>query len=550
VTKPALISIVTGLLFVGLVACDPASSPQGTDSQTNWLQSCEIDAQCGSLECVCGVCTRRCAEDATCADLQGAACIATAEAGAIAQCGGSAPSTGLCLPRCEGTCAEGQMCVAGVCTPVLEPTATVTVDTAARRQELVGFGATVAYGESEITRHAEREALYSAMFSELGLDVLRLRNRHGTGDDLQESRELVAAAAANLGRVPTVLLTLWSPPSALKASGARYCDGNFDTCTLARTADGEFDYAGFAAHWRASLEAYAAAGIQPDYIGLQNNPDWVPSDSSLGEACRFLPAEGTATISTGGARVTVEYPGLAEAQAATLDALQGLPTLPRILAPETSDHRSVGEYLDALDLDDVGALAHHLYGSNPMAPDVDGLGEVGALASQLEKPIFQTEMVADGLGTAVLIHHTVASEDASAYLFQTLTSSAQGPAANPFAPIGLAADSFTLREPYFAMRHYARHTDPGWARVEARSSADALLVTAWLSPEQDALTVVLVNAGDETLQVRLDAPFNAPARVTRTVFDGVERGTGLGALAAQRLLTIPPRAVVTVAFGG
>jgi hypothetical protein len=59
------------------------------------------------------------------------------------------------------------------------------------------------------------------MSAELGLDVLRLRNRFGyTGDDdLSSAGEIVSGVAASLGREPTLLLTSWSPPATMKANG-------------------------------------------------------------------------------------------------------------------------------------------------------------------------------------------------------------------------------------------------------------------------------------------------------------------------------------------
>jgi glucuronoarabinoxylan endo-1,4-beta-xylanase len=552
--RTPLFSILGALLtFVATPACGPGEGPQTTDSQTNWLKSCEIDAQCGDLTCICGVCTSRCGSDAECADLEGSACVGAADPGAIAQCGGTNPMSGMCLPPCGVECGEGLMCVAGACTPVPQPNALVSVDTSDRRQTLVGFGATIAYGENEILAYPQRDALYSAMFEELGLDVLRLRNRHGqTGQGLQVSSDLVAAATASLGRTPTIFLTAWSPPPSLKANGAAQCNGNFDTCTLTRTPGGAFDYAAFGQYWRDSLEAYEAVGIVPDYIGLQNNPDWVPNTGESSEACRYLPVEGSTTVTMGGVTSTVEYPGFAEAQAATVTALAGLANEPRILAPETSNYEAVGQYAAALNLTAIDAFAHNMYGVDPRTVDVDGLEAVGSLASELDKPVFQTEMITDGLGTARLIHHTTAVEGASAYIKQTLTSSTTGPVQNPNASIGLGPTQFTLREQYFAMQHYALHTDPGWTRVGATSTIGDLLVTAWLSPEEDALTVVLLNSGAAALDVHVVAPseFSASAEVTRTVFGfgARERAAALGSLSAQGVLTIPARAIVTVAF--
>lgn len=539
------------LLVVGplLAACGPLGGPR-TDSQTNWVQACTDAADCGRLDCVCGVCTQACASDDECGSLRGASCALATEVGVIARCGGQAPpAAGLCLARCEPeACAEGQACVAGICGPTLEPTERVVVDLSVRHQALLGFGATVAYNEAEILGHARRDALFAAMFAELGLDVLRLRNRFGhVGDDqLDTAGALVEAAATGLGRPPALLLSSWSPPAALKANGTLECRGDFSTCTLARTETGGFDYAGFAEYWRAALAAYAAVGVVPDAIGLQNNPDFIPSATTPGEGCRFLPVEGTTTAMVDGAVVTLEYPGLAEAQAAVVEALAELDAPPPILAPETASAAMVAEFLAPLDLGPVGTITHHLYGMDAAAIDVRTLSALGELARSLERPLLQTEMMADGYSTALLVHHTLVTAGAGGYLQAVLA----GPVGSPGTLITLELTDFALADPYHALRHYAHATDPDWIRVDAVADSAAVLVSAWLSPGEEALTVVLVNADATPREVALELGdfAGASAMVSRTVFFGLERSAELGELGPAGAVSLPGNAIVTVAL--
>jgi glucuronoarabinoxylan endo-1,4-beta-xylanase len=554
---PSILALAFGCALGCGTKPEPEPVPQSTDSQTNWLTVCRIDAQCGRLRCVCGVCTNPCSAARDCADLNGTTCVAAGEPGAIAQCGGERMAgAGLCLPGCSAaSCARGQMCVAGVCTPVPVPTARVAIDPGTRYQVLTGFGATVAFSERDITSHPRKDALYRALFEDLGLDVLRLRNRHGHSgeDDLSTASALIAAARASLGRSPAVFLTSWSPPPPLKANGALTCSGNLESCMLSRTPGGAFDYAGFGAYWRGSLDAYAAVGVVPDYIGIQNNPDWVPTFSEVAEACKFLPVQGTATAFVSGAPVTVEYPGFAEAQAATLAALSGAPAAPRILAPETTDPESVAEYVAALDRSTLGAVSHHLYGVDPEDPDLSSLAAAGEVARLAGKPAFQTEMQADGLGTALLIHHSTTVEGVSAYLQTSLTSWTAGPGSNAQALVGLTFGDFVLQEPYHSLQHFALHTDPGWVRIEATSSVSNLLASSWKSPRGDALTIVLVNASRTDVDAKLDlatGSWPVPSRVLRTVFGGVERSANLGSLSTEGVLRVPARSIATVSFGG
>ncbi|MBN2193119.1 MAG: hypothetical protein JW751_09915 [Polyangiaceae bacterium] len=542
------------LVLAGVVvACDPAGGPR-VGSQTNWLQACRSDADCGDLACHCGACTRSCSSDESCASLSGSvSCVPADDRGAIALCGGDRPSSpGFCLPSCDAAgCPDGTACVAGVCSPLPEPTGRVTIDTSTRYQSLVGFGAAIGYVQHEIARHPRKTALLSAMFAESGIDVLRLENLVGFAgeEDLSDTIALVEAAAEGLGREPTIMLTSWSPPPNLKASGSIVCEGNPDTCTLARAAGGEFDYAGLADHWRASLEAYAEAGIEPVFIGVQNNPNWVPPTGQPTEACRFLPTEGTAPALVGGDFVEVEYPGLAEAITAVAGRLEGLASVPGIVAPEVTAVEYVAEYVSRLDFSDVAAITHHFYGADPTAVDVDALAALGELGERHGRPLLQTEMTADGFGTAVLMHYALVVEGASAYLQNEIVGT-DPPSAGSEELISLTAQDFAVEDPYFAMRHYAIHTDPGWVRVAATADVDGLLASAWSSPAEDALTVVLVNPGLSEIATELEfgEESMAASEVTRTVFDGVERSAELGDLSAAGILRVPARSVVTVAL--
>ncbi|MBN2195833.1 MAG: hypothetical protein JW751_23655 [Polyangiaceae bacterium] len=541
------------LLACIVTGCEPSTGPR-TDSQTNWYRVCESDAQCGGLSCVCGVCTRICDADVACSDFSGATCVAADEVGAIALCSGRSPQCdGLCLTRCDAeTCSGDQTCVADVCTPRPEPAVHVVVDVAAHHQELLGFGATLAYAEDGIVLHPRRSELYAAMFSDLGLDVLRLRNRYGyTGDDdLTTASEILSAATTSLGREPTVLLTSWSPPVALKANGALECSGDHETCTLARAQDGRYDYAGFAAYWRASLDAYAMVGLVPDYIGIQNNPDYVPLATEPGEGCRFAPTEGPATVYVDGEPVEVEYPGFAEALTAVLGEIADLPQAPMIAAPESSNVLSTIEYAASLDMTEVDAITHHMYDSDPEAVDLDDLGTLGELGQSLGLPIMQTEMEADGFGTALLLHHAVTVEGVSAYIQNVLVGPSPDSGGYAGTMIAFDVEGFALEDPYYALRHYARHTDPGWIRVDALVDDERLLATAWAAPAGEAMTVVLVNSDTVELAVRLDlgAAATMTSAVTRTVFDGVERSAVLGILPEDGVLRVPGHAIVTLAL--
>jgi O-glycosyl hydrolase len=543
------------LWFASVLCCfgcePPAPGPRG-DSQTNWLRTCESDRDCGELSCLCGVCSAPCATDSECTSTPGAACLPARHSGVIAVCAGQQPPVGgLCLPGCsDQACGANATCVAGACQPLSAPNARVTIDSTARFQQLTGFGATVGYAEDELVAFKDRAALDEVLFAGLGLDVLRFRNRYDELSDanLAQATNIASAAAQSLGRKPLLLLSAWSPPAALKQNGATFCASDPLTCTLVKGPSGDFDYDGLAQHWRGSLEAYASAGFVPDYIGIQNNPDWVPSGGAVNEACRFLPSQGTLELTLNGVKVPVEYPGYREALQAVLSALADLPTRPSILAPELGHMKDTDLYLNELDASQIDAIAHHMYGTDPSAPDVAALRDLAELQNGMGVPLFQTEMQANGFDTAVLIHHALVDGGASMYLQTALIGPLSGPVTNPSALVGTEGDRFVLQDAYFAMSHYSRFTDPAWVRVAASTTSDGLLSSAWLAPEGDALSVVLINTSAAPLLVALDLG-SQPLRVARLIrssFAGAERASDLGAWTVGSNIALPPRAVATL----
>ena len=156
-------------------------------------------------------------------------------------------------------------------------------------------------------------------------------------------------------------------------------------------------------------------------------------------------------------------------------------------------------------------------------------------------------MLTDPLTMAVLMHASFTVEDAAVYIENGLVASAR--AIQPEGLINLTTDDFAIGDPYHVIRHYSGHIGPGWERVDADSDTEDVLASAWLSPEEETLVVVLTNPGSTQRAVQIEAGADAPdaSAVTRTVLeDGIERSAELGALAAEGIVTLPGQSIVTV----
>jgi glucuronoarabinoxylan endo-1,4-beta-xylanase len=218
------------------------------------------------------------------------------------------------------------------------------------------------------------------------------------------------------------------------------------------------------------------------------------------------------------------------------------------LAPELSGVRGAGRYLTELDISQVDAIAHHMYGEDP--ENLSDLSDLAELQAQMALPVFQTEMQAGGFDTALLMHHALVAAGASMYLQTALVGRRSGLATNHTALVGLEDGDFVLQDPYYAMRHYARFTDPGWRRLAASASQSNVLASAWVSPENDRLTVVVLNSGTREEVVALRGLELGSLTVARTVFGGHERMAELGTLPAGSAITLPPRSMATARFEG
>jgi hypothetical protein len=112
-----LISWGFALLATYLVgAC--SESAQSGDTQTNWLKTCKVTGDCGSLECVCGRCTKSC-DASDCNEVaSGAVCFPAGHQGVQNICEGS-EATAICLGSCdtEAQCGSDEQCLEGACVP-------------------------------------------------------------------------------------------------------------------------------------------------------------------------------------------------------------------------------------------------------------------------------------------------------------------------------------------------------------------------------------------------------------------------------------------------
>ena len=470
-----------------------------------------------------------------------------------------------------------------------DATPQVEVDFANPRQKIDGFGAADAFYTSYLMAHPNKEQIYALLFGReaLGASILRVQNIYAqqltptTMPFDPETEEVVAKANQYRGAPIVVLMSSWSPPGSLKASGQVSCDDAEPAsgCTLAKV-NGGYNYAGFAQYWFDSLNAYAALGVTPDYISLQNEPDFTPYAPNAYAACRFDPTEEAGGI----------YAGYKQALDAVYAKLQTMTNPPAMVGPEVIGlgYNDPENYLVALDADELGeldAVAHHLYhGGDSGAPDSFNAAMIQLAGAAPDKTLWETEFdhssdQSTAMDTAWLIHNAMATEEASAYLYWSYFWPDTNQLVyidNPFSATSSwqYPSGYHINDYYYALQHFSRFVQPGFQRIASMTGLDQLRVTAYYSRQERRLVLVLINtSGSGTLSPALALPPHGPREseggvvlgsppltlerpaqrqfattaVYRSTFSGTsERFASLGPLPANGVVTLPPQAVATV----
>jgi glucuronoarabinoxylan endo-1,4-beta-xylanase len=420
-----------------------------------------------------------------------------------------------------------------------EPNATGKIDVKTRHQKIEGFGASGAYYTMEFVNHKQKAALYNLLFNELGLDIFRIRNNYDMEpNSFRETAEIVKGAKAAVGGNLKIMMSSWSPPVYLKS--------NINTVggTLKKN-NGNYAYADFAMWWCDSLAAYAKAGVNVDYVSIQNEPDY----EARWDSCKFGPTE---------------TPDLAGYNAAFEAVWQKLNTkmgsnMPKMLVPEAYGLSSSRNYIDNIDnLSHVYGYAHHLYDCSGNTsgcgsePDMY-LTDMNNFKSKYDsKPLFQTEYQhhepnawMQAINTAILMHNSLTVEGAAAYLYWDLF---WGPGTVSLVSLDDPC-SYSINHTYYAFKQYSAFIDSGWQRVEASTENTGLRISAYISPDNKKLTAVIINTTAGT-DITLDCSFKGFSVSKGEIYRSsqTEKCVRIGNYKKSSPLKLPANSITTLAL--
>jgi glucuronoarabinoxylan endo-1,4-beta-xylanase len=418
--------------------------------------------------------------------------------------------------------------------------ATGTVDISLVYQELEGFGASGAFYENWLTAHPKKNEIYDVIFEQLGLDIYRLRNTYNIDSGSIDNSAQIVAAAKLRNPMIKIMISSWSPPASLKSNDNRR-EG-----TLKKDAYGNYMYDEFADWWADSLADFAAHNIIADYVSIQNEPDFTTPDW---DTCEFIPTE------------TTDLAGYDQAFEAVYQELDSrMSELPKLLAPETAGFIGFQSYIDAfIDTNHAYGYAHHLYnstsGGSYSSPDsfITNMQYYASLYNY--KPLFQTEYsrnsdFTDAMYTARHIHNSLVYEGVCAYFYWDLFWESPKGLVSLDYPWGNPSASYTINPVYYAFKQYSAFTDPSWSRVEASTDSGSLRISAFKSPDNTKLTIVIINiaAGGISLSLSLEDFSQTSSAVYRT--SATENTAYIGTFIEPGPLTLPARSITTISLTG
>lgn len=444
--------------------------------------------------------------------------------------------------------------------------ASVTINPASTAQKVTGFGGASVYYQSWIKNlpAADQEALFDTAFTGLNISLLRIGNWYQDEDisKVQDDIDIVKAAKKRLGDHMKIQMSSWSAPAKLKPSNSMNGqDGHSKSDKTLKKANGDaygaYAYTDFANWWKKSLEAYKAAGISPDYVSIQNEPDM----EATYEETLFEPTE------------TNEIAGYKEALNAVYDAVKGQTKLigPEPLGIGYSNFEKYAKELDASKLD---GYSYHLYhagdqndnsGNNYLNPENfrKPMKAIADVYGKGDKPIIMTEFCPmldeprekDMLGLAQIMQIGFTDGRLSGYIAWQLFWGYHSQMIGVCPGAGWDLDGsgkyvcdeagFKIFPEYHAMRHFSKFVNPG-ASVIASSTADANLKTvAFLSANGDSISTVIINTGSTAIQ--LDNPAIAGYGLI-TAVQSKENGLKSKNISVAACTVLPARSITTLVY--
>lgn len=373
---------------------------------------------------------------------------------------------------------------------------TVTVDPAAVKQQMVGFGGALTWYSNWVTGSSSKTEIANLLFTDLGIDIIRFKNWYYPDDyptvkstdvmtddyskpHWDATNELYQLAKERNANVK-ILLSSWGPPKSLKSNG------NTREGTLKKEG-GAFVYDAFADYW---VDVLDHVPFNPDYISIQNEPTYLNSGWTT---CQWSILE------------TASLPGYQVAFNNVFDKIKGRAHVPVMIGPESQDVNTFVSFANVLkDNPNCPVLAYHPYNINSGTSTAQVTSSLQSIGNFTGKLNFMTEFSdnLDWFNTALFIHRSLVYANTSAYIYWKLAWATPSSGEDAGMISVNSSGVYKTTAYYHLIKHFARNIDAGYHRVDASTTNSGLHASAFQSPDGKKITMVIINAGATNENIR------------------------------------------------
>jgi O-glycosyl hydrolase len=367
----------------------------------------------------------------------------------------------------------------------------ITINPTVSYQEMTGFGGALTWYSDRLVSSNDKNTIAQLLFEDLGTDIVRFQawyypdnypiNKSPAPGDYDNSYLLFNTTNQIYDLMNDhnpdikILLSSWGPPAGLKSNN------NHREGTLMKDDNG-FVYDAFAQYWEDILNYHTQ--FTPDFISIQNEPSYTNPGWTT---CEWAATE------------TAVLPGYDIAFDKVYEKIKDRANPPLMLGPESPNTNTFSSFAEALkNKDHLGMFGYHPYNINSSTSSSQVSQELQAIKTYNTRPNLMTEF-SDNLSwfnTAVFINRTLTEANSSGYIYWKLVWAAPSSGSEDAAIISIGqSGNYTVTPFYYLLKHFAKHIDSGYKRIDVQSENAALLVSGFVNPAQDKITLIVVNPG-------------------------------------------------------
>jgi len=423
----------------------------------------------------------------------------------------------------------------------------IAIDPTNVKQQMIGFGGALTWYSNWVTGNTKVNEIADLMFTDLGIDIIRFKNWYypdnyptdKTTTTMSQDGSSAAWSATNtlynlaMQRNPNIkiLFSSWGPPPSLKSNN-KLPEG-----TLLKDNSGLFMYDAFAQYWNDVLDNVP---FNPDYISIQNEPTFVNSGWTT---CQWSNVE------------TSSLPDYNLAFNRVYDKIKGRTKVPMMVGPESPNTQGLVSFAPNLSSNpNCGMYAYHPYDINSSTSASTITSSLQSVGNFSTKPNLMTEFSdnLDWFNTALFIQSTLLYANSSGYIYWKLSWGPPASGVEDKAMISIASpnssSAYTVTPYYYLIKHFSKHIDVGYHRVGTSSSNSSLVTTAFISPDNSKITIVVVNSGAQA-KVYFEATGKTFSSISADQSMSGSSYKPVTITSPTKSITLPANSITTVVLG-